>query len=54
MRSAPTSPGATCGLAALKAERDAIFKMARSRRIGSATARKLVHELDLQELRYKV
>ena len=41
-------------LAALKAERDAIFRMARNRRIGSATTRKLVQELDLQELRYKV
>lgn len=39
-------------LAALKAERTAIFKMVRRRELGSETARKLVRELDLLEVRY--
>ncbi|HWK41391.1 MAG TPA: Na+/H+ antiporter [Croceibacterium sp.] len=39
-------------LAGLKAERTAIFRMVRHRELGSATARKLVRELDLQEVRY--
>jgi CPA1 family monovalent cation:H+ antiporter len=40
-------------LAGLKAERDAIFEMARSRSIGSAIAQKLIRELDLLEIRYR-
>jgi len=40
-------------LAGLKAERDAIFGMARSRSIGSAVAQKLIRELDLAEVRYR-
>jgi Na+/H+ antiporter len=40
-------------VAALKAERIAIFKMLRGRKIGSETARKLVRELDLMEQRYE-
>jgi CPA1 family monovalent cation:H+ antiporter len=39
-------------LAALKAERTAIFKMVRRRELGSEVARKLVRELDLLEARY--
>ncbi|RSU79037.1 Na+/H+ antiporter [Sphingomonas sp. S-NIH.Pt3_0716] len=39
-------------LAALKAERTAIFRMVRRRELGSETARKLVRELDLLEARY--
>ncbi|WP_294393339.1 Na+/H+ antiporter [uncultured Sphingomonas sp.] len=41
-------------LAGVRAERDEIFRMARKRRIGSALAQKLVRELDLLEVRYKV
>jgi Na+/H+ antiporter len=40
-------------VAALKAERTAIFRMLRKREIGSVTARKLVRELDLLEARYE-
>jgi Na+/H+ antiporter len=40
-------------IAALKAERIAIFKLLRGRKIGSETARKLVRELDLMEARYE-
>ncbi|GAA0460167.1 MULTISPECIES: Na+/H+ antiporter [Sphingomonas] len=40
-------------LAGLKAERAAIFRSARERRIGSATSSKLVRELDLLEARYR-
>ncbi|MFV0623064.1 Na+/H+ antiporter [Sphingomonas sp. ac-8] len=40
-------------LAGLKAERAAIFRSARDRSIGSATANKLVRELDLLEARYR-
>jgi monovalent cation/hydrogen antiporter len=40
-------------VAALKAERTAIFRMLRKREIGSITARKLVRELDLLEARYE-
>lgn len=40
-------------LAALKAERDTIFRMARNRAIGSAVAQKLIRELDLVEVRYR-
>jgi CPA1 family monovalent cation:H+ antiporter len=39
-------------LAALKAERGAIFGMTRSGDLGSETARKLVREIDLLEARY--
>jgi CPA1 family monovalent cation:H+ antiporter len=39
-------------LAAVKAERTVIFAMLRSQKIGSATAEKLVSELDLLEARY--
>ncbi|MDF0545867.1 Na+/H+ antiporter [Sphingobium sp. H39-3-25] len=39
-------------LAALKAERDEVFKLARRRKIGSETAQKLIRELDLLEARY--
>jgi CPA1 family monovalent cation:H+ antiporter len=41
-------------LAALKAERREIFRRVRKRELGSETARKLVRELDLQEVRYAV
>jgi CPA1 family monovalent cation:H+ antiporter len=40
-------------VAAIKAERNAIFRMLRRREISSATARKLVRELDLMEARYE-
>jgi CPA1 family monovalent cation:H+ antiporter len=40
-------------LAAVKAERTVIFQMLRSQQIGSQTADKLVHELDLLEARYE-
>jgi CPA1 family monovalent cation:H+ antiporter len=40
-------------MAAVKAERRAIFKMLRSQQIGSDTAGKLVRELDLLEARYE-
>jgi monovalent cation/hydrogen antiporter len=39
-------------LAALKAERAALFRMVRRRELGSETARKLIRELDLLETRY--
>ena len=38
-------------LAGLRAEREEIFKQARSRRIDDQTARKLVRDLDLLEAR---
>lgn len=41
-------------LAGLKAERDAIFLMARRRSIGSEVAQKLIRELDLLEVRFRV
>jgi Na+/H+ antiporter len=44
---------ARMALAALKAERVAIFELLRSRKLGSEAARKLVHELDLMEARYE-
>ena len=40
-------------VAALKAERTTIFRLLRTRKIGSETARKLVRELDLMEARYE-
>ena len=40
-------------LAGLKAERDAIFGLARDGAIGSAVAQKLIRELDLLEIRYR-
>ncbi|MCC2975657.1 Na+/H+ antiporter [Sphingomonas sp. PL-96] len=40
-------------LAGLKAERTAIFRSVRERSLGSATAAKLVRELDLMEARYR-
>jgi hypothetical protein len=40
-------------LAAMKAERTVIFRMPRSQQIGSQTADKLVHELDLLDARYE-
>jgi CPA1 family monovalent cation:H+ antiporter len=40
-------------LAGLRAERDAIFQMARERTISSAVAQKLIRELDLLEIRYR-
>ena len=40
-------------VAGLKAERMTIFRMLRTRKIGSETARKLVRELDLMEARYE-
>jgi CPA1 family monovalent cation:H+ antiporter len=40
-------------LAALQAERGAIFQLARQRQISDATSRKLVRELDLAEARYR-
>ena len=40
-------------LAALKAERDTIFELARHRSIGSQIAQKLIRELDLLEVRYR-
>jgi CPA1 family monovalent cation:H+ antiporter len=42
----------TMRMAAVKAERTAIFKMLRSQQIGSETAGRLVRELDLLEARY--
>ncbi len=41
-------------LAAIKAERNVIFRMLRKREISSVTARKLVRELDLTEARYEM
>jgi CPA1 family monovalent cation:H+ antiporter len=41
-------------IAAVKAERTAIFQMQQTKQIGSETARKLVHELDLLETRYRI
>jgi monovalent cation/hydrogen antiporter len=41
-------------IAALKAERDEVFRLARSRTIGSQLAQKMVRELDLQEARYRI
>jgi CPA1 family monovalent cation:H+ antiporter len=41
-------------LAALKAERDEAFRLAKRRRIGSALAQKLVREIDLQEARLRI
>lgn len=43
----------TMRIAAVRAERTAIFHMLRTRQIGSSTARKLVRELDLLEARYE-
>lgn len=40
-------------LAAIKAERDTLFKMARKGTIGSAMSQKLIRELDLSEVRYR-
>jgi CPA1 family monovalent cation:H+ antiporter len=40
-------------LAGLKGERDTILQLARERRISDATARKLLHEIDLVEARYR-
>ncbi|HAF80040.1 MAG TPA: Na+/H+ antiporter, partial [Brevundimonas sp.] len=39
-------------LAALAAEREELGRMARSRRLDEVTARKMIREVDLQELRY--
>ena len=39
-------------LAALRAERDEIFRMARAREIGDEAARRMVREIDLLEARY--
>ena len=41
-------------LAGLKAERDMIFLMARNRSIGSEIAQKLIRELDLLEVRFRI
>ena len=41
-------------LIALQAERSAVLDLARERRIGSATGRKIVRELDLLEARYRL
>ena len=41
-------------LAGLRAERDAIFRLARARRLDDVSARKLVREIDLLEARYAV
>lgn len=43
----------TMRIAAVKAERAAIFHMLRTKQIGSPTAKKLVRELDLLEARYE-
>lgn len=43
----------TLRLAALRAEREAVFNLARYARISDATARKLVREIDLIESRYR-
>jgi CPA1 family monovalent cation:H+ antiporter len=40
-------------LAALKAERDTILRLARRGTISDATARKLLREIDLVEARYR-
>src|SRR5690606_5209770 len=39
-------------LAALRAEREEVFRLARDGRIGDETARRLVRELDLLDARY--
>jgi CPA1 family monovalent cation:H+ antiporter len=39
-------------LVGLNAERDELRRMARSREIDEVTAKKLIREIDLQELRY--
>ena len=41
-------------LVGLKAERDAIFAMARARQIGSSVSQKIIRELDLLEARYRM
>ncbi len=41
-------------LVGLKAERDAIFDMARARQIGSSVSQKIIRELDLLEARYRM
>ncbi|TCS35965.1 sodium/proton antiporter (CPA1 family) [Paucimonas lemoignei] len=43
----------TLRLAALEAERNEVFKLAREQRISDATSRKLVREIDLVESRYR-
>jgi len=40
-------------LVGLQAERDAVFRLARERRVGSSTAQKMIRELDLLEARYR-
>jgi monovalent cation/hydrogen antiporter len=40
-------------LAGLRAERDALFRLARANEISDARSRELVRELDLQEERFK-
>jgi Na+/H+ antiporter len=40
-------------IAAITAEREEVFRLARNRKVGSETAKKLVRELDLLEVRYK-
>ena len=44
--------GVLIGLAALAAEREELGRMARLRRLDEVTARKMIREVDLQELRY--
>ena len=41
-------------LAGLRAERDAVFRLARIRQIDDESARKLIREIDLLEARYAV
>ncbi|WCT75096.1 Na+/H+ antiporter [Sphingomonas naphthae] len=40
-------------LVGLKAERDALFQLARERQVGSSVAQKIIRELDLLEARYR-
>ena len=39
-------------LAGLRAERDAVFRLARTRQLDDESARKLIREIDLMEARY--
>jgi CPA1 family monovalent cation:H+ antiporter len=40
-------------LAALQAERETIFRLARNGRISDESSRRLVHQIDLTEARYR-
>ena len=51
-RASSSSPSCRVISAALRAERDEIFRLARTRQIEHDIARKLVREIDLLETRY--